>query len=65
MELKEYGDGDWTTGEIAAAKALWNNHNPHRTVEKLHPSIADAWMIYLRDARICFDAAVAAIQSAE
>ena len=54
MKPEEYGEGNWTNGEIEAAKMMWNRHNPHRPVEKLHPSISDAWMIYLPDARTCF-----------
>jgi len=52
MTPEQYGKGDWTPEEIGAAKALWEHNNPHRPVSKLHPSIADAWMIYLHDARI-------------
>jgi hypothetical protein len=51
---EEYGAGDWTNGEIEAAKALWESHNPHRKIAALHPNIADAWMRYLHDARVCF-----------
>jgi hypothetical protein len=54
MNPEEYGPGDWTNGEVEAAKALWDAHNPHRRVGLLHPTIADAWMRYLPDARTCF-----------
>ncbi len=50
----EYGPGDWTNGEVEAAKALWDANNPYRRVGLLHPTIADAWMRYLPDARTCF-----------
>jgi hypothetical protein len=64
MTPEQYGDGDWTIGELAAAKALWDSHNPHLPWQTLHPSIADAWMIYLKDARVVFNAAIAALPAA-
>jgi len=45
-----YGSGDWTNGGIEAAKALWIEHNTHRSWQRLQQvksAGSVAWMVYL------------------
>ena len=45
---------DRANGEIGAAKVLWNEHNTRHSWQRLEREKsggADAWMIYLKDAR--------------
>lgn len=51
----EYGAGDWSEAEIAAAKQLWDRHNPKDPVARLPATIANAWMHFLPDARTCLE----------
>ena len=55
MLPENYGPGDWTNGEVEAAKALWNEHETRRSWQRLQQEKsagAVAWMIYVNDARI-------------
>jgi hypothetical protein len=61
MLPENYRPGDWTNGEIEAAKALWNEHNTPRSWQRLQQEKsagAGAWMIYLKDARISFNVSI-------
>ena len=55
MLPENYRPGDWANGEIEAAKALWNEHNIHRSWQRLQQEKsagASAWVIYRNDAQI-------------
>ncbi len=57
MLPENYGPGDWPNEQIEMAKALWSEPNTHCSWQRLQQEKsagADAWMIYLNDARASF-----------